>query len=703
MKRRTLSLLLALALMIGLFGLAAPNARAEELKSASIDGSEHVLQAGGLLPYIPAGPQSNAADPYAAVKKAIYDGLVARQSQINIEKYNISSSDVGPVFWAVLNDNPDLFYVSSGFSYSYGSSDCITSITPSYDSSYTAADVAEYQAAVQRIIGMLGADWSDVEKLLFLHDYLVTHCEYDLNYQRYNAHDALVVGSAVCQGYALAFNDLCRKSGINSSVISSQAINHAWNLVTIGGENCYVDCTWDDPTGNLYEAYCGHRNFLLSRDALAQNHGGTDWVSGTTNVYEAMPTSTRYDSAWWQDVTTGVPRVGHIGVYTLKSNSSQIYLRDLSTDALTAYALPEYAAWPVWGSGSSTWVGNFSTSAVLDGLFYFTLPTSVWSMTTMGKMNCEYELTDDELAKGYLYGIVEDGGALYYNLGTQPQNTSFSHYALKPRESAGFTYKLLDDGTASITGCKLTGDVVIPSKLDGYTVTNLAAELFYGTGGVTSVTIPATVTYFGDDASDNDWDYVFSYCFDLERIDVDRNNPSFCSVDGVLYSKDKTALINYPCSRAGEVYHAEADYFCCASFAACRNLKFLFIEKPDCVWYTYTFYSTPSLTVFYTPGGGTEQKVSAERQAGRVQDGSDDNPWCGFVSTEELHRMPANLKVIEADALRGTGIAYLVVPEGCERIEKGAFSDSALVYLRVGANTVIETGAVPDSVIVDRG
>ena len=57
--------------------------------------------------------------------------------------------------------------------------------------------------------------------------------------------------------------------------------------------------------------------------------------------------------------------------------------------------------------------------------------------------------------------------------------------------SGGFTYTVLTDGTASITGCSETGDVVIPSTIDGYTVTNLARELFYGIDGITSVSIPA--------------------------------------------------------------------------------------------------------------------------------------------------------------------------------------------------------------------
>lgn len=40
--------------------------------------------------------------------------------------------------------------------------------------------------------------------------------------------------------------------------------------------------------------------------------------------------------------------------------------------------------------------------------------------------------------------------------------------------------------------------------------------------------------------------WALTNCPLLESINVDENNPYFCSVDGVLYNKDKTELIFYP-------------------------------------------------------------------------------------------------------------------------------------------------------------
>ena len=703
MKKRVLSLLLVLLLFAA---LPMPGVHAQEVQTASGDVSANALHLGGLLP--DAVPRRfHASTGTAAAKQAIYDGLYARAQEIDISAYNVATANLYTLYQQVLNEHPDLFYVDGGYRMSYSGS-YVFSVLPSYNSTYTEADVADYQNTVQRILGMLGADWSDMEKLLFLHDYLVTHCEYDLSYSRYNAHDALVVGSAVCQGYTEAFCDLCLKSGISCVPISSSAINHAWDLVVLDGERFYIDCTWDDPSNQWYEGFCKHSNFMLSKSALAESHDGTDWTDGTTNVYVNDMSSTRFDGAWWSNVNTAVPIIGHTGAYTTEDDSVNFYLRNMRTGETVSQPLPGSAVWPVFGQQYSHWVGNFSSFAAINGLFYFTLPTEIWSATPTGETASVYKLTQDELAEGYVYGIVADGDTLYYNLGEKTNGVPFIRKSVRIEsgpvtgERDGFSYELLADGTASITGCTRSGNVVIPRTLDGYTVTNLASELFFGKSGITAVTIPASVTFFGTDPADNNWDYVFSYCFDLTRIDVEEGNPSFRSVDGVLFSRDGKTLIHYPCSRAGAVYHTQAQTICCTAFASSRNLKFLFLDTPDTTWYTYTFTNDPALTVFYIPGGRAEQKADTDREGGRVQDGTDGNQWCSLESTASLCTLPAGLQVIESEAFSGTEIPWIIAPAGCARIENNAFADCALAYLRVGTNTVIEDGALADTVVVER-
>ncbi|MCD8147945.1 MAG: leucine-rich repeat domain-containing protein [Clostridiales bacterium] len=65
--------------------------------------------------------------------------------------------------------------------------------------------------------------------------------------------------------------------------------------------------------------------------------------------------------------------------------------------------------------------------------------------------------------------------------------------------------------------------------------------------------IPASVTtagalYFADDAIESFWDSSF------DKIVVAEENPAFCSIDGVLFTKDKKRLICYPCGKQGTDY-----------------------------------------------------------------------------------------------------------------------------------------------------
>ena len=99
------------------------------------------------------------------------------------------------------------------------------------------------------------------------------------------------------------------------------------------------------------------------------------------------------------------------------------------------------------------------------------------------------------------------------------------------------------------------GDVVIPdgvtaigekasfncSSLTGVTipdgVTSIGGGAFYVCTGLTSVTIPGSVTSIGN--------YAFWNCTGLTGIDVGESNKSYSSIDGNLYNKTQTKLIQY--------------------------------------------------------------------------------------------------------------------------------------------------------------
>ena len=69
-------------------------------------------------------------------------------------------------------------------------------------------------------------------------------------------------------------------------------------------------------------------------------------------------------------------------------------------------------------------------------------------------------------------------------------------FAAGAETSGSFEYSVLDDGTASIKKYIDNGSktVDIPSTIDGYKVTEIGDDAFYDCTGLTSVTIPSSVT-----------------------------------------------------------------------------------------------------------------------------------------------------------------------------------------------------------------
>ncbi len=74
---------------------------------------------------------------------------------------------------------------------------------------------------------------------------------------------------------------------------------------------------------------------------------------------------------------------------------------------------------------------------------------------------------------------------------------------------------------------------------------SIAESAFARCEGITDITIPDSVVGIGNSA--------FYDCKGLVNINVTDNNNDYCSVDGVLYNKDKTVLIKCGASKTGEV------------------------------------------------------------------------------------------------------------------------------------------------------
>lgn len=81
--------------------------------------------------------------------------------------------------------------------------------------------------------------------------------------------------------------------------------------------------------------------------------------------------------------------------------------------------------------------------------------------------------------------------------------------------------------------CEQITTISIPDS-----TTHIGSEAFTQCRDLSSITISSSVEYVGD--------LAFSYCNNLENIQVDEQNRNYCSINGILFTKDKTVLIAGP-------------------------------------------------------------------------------------------------------------------------------------------------------------
>jgi uncharacterized repeat protein (TIGR03803 family) len=107
-------------------------------------------------------------------------------------------------------------------------------------------------------------------------------------------------------------------------------------------------------------------------------------------------------------------------------------------------------------------------------------------------------------------------------------------------ELAGITIpaSIASIGTNAFQYCISLASITIPTN-----VTAIDDYAFEHCGSLTAVTIPASVTNIGQ--------CPFAFCTNLIAITVATQNSYYSSVEGVLFDKSETTLIEYPCGIVG--------------------------------------------------------------------------------------------------------------------------------------------------------
>lgn len=408
----------------------------------------------------------SSPETLAQAKQALLEGMQNFKEEIDIRSCGISSDELGDLYVGLAYEHPELFYVKTqwGWSIAYAGSTEVLSVFPSYSIDgkvIPRGQIAQYMPQilqqqaeltqkVEEITAQIGENWTPLQKALYLHDYIATHGQYDtiskvdveneIDERRRDAYGMLIDGIGVCQGYTMAYRLLLKRVGIESGTVTSDSMNHVWNLIQIDGSWYHVDVTWDDPTGDLI-GLSQHTYFCLSEEKIKTTNNGAHSATDFKYSLNVKTDDKTFDNYYWANVDSAFVPLNGKWYYLDYQNGI------MQTEAPEQQGKLEkriYARWYVWGSSNSWWPGLYSgLSRYNDELIYNTTDTVFrYDPKTGTEQQKVYSLTAAERSDGYICGTVVVGNELRYLVQQSP-------YAKEP---AALRVYMLDPYTAVTAG-----------------------------------------------------------------------------------------------------------------------------------------------------------------------------------------------------------------------------------------------------------
>ena len=191
------------------------------------------------------------------------------------------------------------------------------------------------------------------------------------------------------------------------------------------------------------------------------------------------------------------------------------------------------------------------------------------------------------------------------------------------------------------------------------TVTSINAYAFDGCVNLTTITIPDSTLFIGTGA--------FRSCGSLTSINVGEANDFFTSVDGVLFDKDKTTLIQYPIGKSmiSEGYTIP-DGVTKISDWAFFNSRLTSVAIPDSVTEIGDAAFRHCTTLTSVTIGNSVTTIG-------------DYAFAECMSLESVI-IPDSVTLIGDAAFNGTNLTSVIIPENVTQIGEGAFSAANLTF-----------------------
>ena len=227
-------------------------------------------------------------------------------------------------------------------------------------------------------------------------------------------------------------------------------------------------------------------------------------------------------------------------------------------------------------------------------------------------------------------------------------------------------------------------EIIIPDS-----VTSISGYAFQGYDRITSIMIPHSVTSIDVCA--------FVGCDGLEKIIVDKRNPYYKDIDGVLYSKDGKQLVRYPIGKLDAYFNVpqEVTTIVERAFSGCKNLIGVSIPHGVTTIAFSTFDNCNKLANVAIPNsviiiGGAAFSNCNSLEYIEIPGGVTKIGASAFLNCTSLKNVsiPDSVKLIEGDAFeKCSALESMELPSGikaianytfmgCERLERVTIPNS---------------------------
>lgn len=257
----------------------------------------------------------NIPEEVIAAIQNIYD---THNAKADILELQLTPEQLKAAVSAVRYSCPEYFYVHDEYNYIPSASGYVKDFAPIflYDEAQVAQMTTEYQQVIDGIVAGAPTNGNDFDKLLYLHDYFVKNYTYDYTYTIRDAYTFFKEKTGVCQAYMLALIATAEALDIRSVPVTSEVMNHAWNLVELNEEWYHVDITWDDV--GSYPSYTSYAYFLQSDygiNAYDMAREGDGILDENSKVHREWSTShaagnNQYDNATWRESRAPMVKLG---------------------------------------------------------------------------------------------------------------------------------------------------------------------------------------------------------------------------------------------------------------------------------------------------------------------------------------------------------------------------------------------------------